>query len=212
MPKREALPPSYRRPALDEALDRLTDPGYPTPPASQDTADNSGTSGTVGNQGNQGNQSALGESVAEHGISNSRGAGAPGNPGTPGTPGTPGVSDTRDALDNGGVPSSRPVSALDTGGTVGTPSTPGTAGTSGTTDTSGAGEKRAASTTGARQHVKLDTALAIELRNAVWFLSEHGRPRVKLGEVLDEAVSEWLSKVKNQANNGQNFPHVGPLR
>ena len=54
--------------------------------------------------------------------------------------------------------------------------------------------------------------LAVELRNAVWFLSEHGRPRVKLGEVMDEAVEQWLTKVKDEHNGGEDFPHRGRLR
>ena len=63
-----------------------------------------------------------------------------------------------------------------------------------------------------RQHVKLAAPLADELRDAVWFLSEHGRPRVQLGELLDEAVAAWLNEVKGAHNGGEAFPHRGRLR
>jgi len=46
----------------------------------------------------------------------------------------------------------------------------------------------------------------------VWFLSEHGRPRVQLGELLDEAIEAWLTDAKKQHNGGQAFPHRGRLR
>ncbi len=42
-----------------------------------------------------------------------------------------------------------------------------------------------------------------------WFLSGHGRPRVQLGELLDEAIEAWLSDAKEQHNGGQTFPHLG---
>ena len=63
-----------------------------------------------------------------------------------------------------------------------------------------------------RDHVKLRRDLADEVRDAVWFLSEHGRPRVQLGELLDEAIEAWLSDAKKQHNGGQTFPHRGRLR
>jgi hypothetical protein len=50
------------------------------------------------------------------------------------------------------------------------------------------------------------------MRDAVWFLSEHGRPRVQLGELLDEAVEAWLAEAKKTHNEGQDFPHRGRLR
>jgi hypothetical protein len=50
------------------------------------------------------------------------------------------------------------------------------------------------------------------MRDAVWFFSEHGRPRVQLGELLDEAVETWLAEAKKAYNDGQNFPHRGRLR
>src|SRR3954464_12790740 len=57
----------------------------------------------------------------------------------------------------------------------------------------------------ARDHVKLRSDLAAEMRGAVWFLSEHGRPRVQLGELLDEAVETWLVEAKKAHNDGQAF-------
>ena len=63
-----------------------------------------------------------------------------------------------------------------------------------------------------RQHVKLRSDLADEVRAAVWFLSERGRPRVQLGELLDEAVEEWLYVAKKLHNGGQDFPARGRLR
>lgn len=63
-----------------------------------------------------------------------------------------------------------------------------------------------------REHVKLRRDLADEMRDAVWFLSEHGRPRVQLGELLDEAIDAWLIVAKEQYNDGHPFPHRGRLR
>ncbi len=63
-----------------------------------------------------------------------------------------------------------------------------------------------------RDHVKLRRDLAGEVRDAVWFLSEHGRPRVQLGELLDEAIEAWLANAKGQHNDGRDFPHRGRLR
>ena len=63
-----------------------------------------------------------------------------------------------------------------------------------------------------RQHVKVRSDLADEVRAAVWFLSERGRPRVQLGELLDEAVEEWLAAAKKLHNEGRDFPDRGRLR
>lgn len=105
------------------------------------------------------------------------------------------ASDTRDTSDT--------RDARDTPGTRGTAGAPDTRGTSGTSDR----EKPAA-----RDHVKLRRDLADQVRAAVWFLSEHGRPRVQLGELLDEAVEAWLAEAKTQHNDGHDFPHRGRLR
>jgi hypothetical protein len=63
-----------------------------------------------------------------------------------------------------------------------------------------------------REHVKIRRPLADEMRNAVWFFAEHGRPRVQLGELLDEAVAAWLQQMKQAHNEGHDFPHRGRLR
>ncbi len=87
--------------------------------------------------------------------------------------------------------------------------------TSGTSGTSGTGVTRSTSIrskANPREHVKLRRDLADEVRDAVWFLSEHGRPRVQLGELLDEAIDAWLIVAKEQYNEGHTFPHRGRLR
>lgn len=50
------------------------------------------------------------------------------------------------------------------------------------------------------------------MRDAVWYLSEHGRPRVQLGEIVDEAIGEWLAKTKAEHTAGEPFPQRGRLR
>jgi len=118
-------------------------------------------------------------------------------------------SDTRGTVGNSGNqrPSGyRENSAADQG-------TPHVSGTSGTRTTpvasSGRGPK---STVEPRDHVKVARSLAAEMRDAVWFLSEHGRPRIQLGELFDEAVRTWLEATKAAHNNGRPFPGRGPLR
>ena len=63
-----------------------------------------------------------------------------------------------------------------------------------------------------RDHVKVARPLVQEMRDAVWFLSEHGRPRVQLGELLDEAISAWLRAAKAEHTGGDAFPVRGRLR
>jgi hypothetical protein len=90
--------------------------------------------------------------------------------------------------------------------TAGTPDNGGTSNTSGTEGAPGTrGNPIASIPTEPREHVKVRRALADEMRDAVWFLSEHGRPRVRLGELLDEAVSAWLDEVKREHNGGRAF-------
>ena len=119
-----------------------------------------------------------------------------------------------DALINPGTPgSSGTWSTRDTSVTAGTPDGGGTSNTSGTESASGTrGTSSASMPTEPREHVKVRRALADEMRDAVWFLSEHGRPRVRLGELLDEAVSAWLDEVKREHNGGEGFPRRGRLR
>lgn len=126
---------------------------------------------------------------------------------------TPPLDGALDALTDLGAPQ-------ETSDTRGTPESRGVAGTSGargvsgTRDTSGSQQGTAAD--GAhrkvRTHVKVHGPLVDEMRDAVWFLSEHGRPRVQLGELIDEAVTEWLSQIKAELNGGEDFPRRGRLR
>ena len=138
----------------------------------------------------------------------------------PGTRGIPETSGTSDILDISGTSESWSVSA--TGDTRETADTAGTsvplsnAGVSGPAgppvveDVSGTrGTKKVAEL---RDHVKVARSLADEMRDAVWFFSEHGRPRVQLGELLDEAVAAWLDNAKSVHNGGQSFPRRGRLR
>lgn len=106
------------------------------------------------------------------------------------TSGTSGTSDDRDTEGSRGAADTHDL--LDTRGTRGT------------RDTRPAQEPR--------DHVKLRRSLADQMRDAVWFLSEHGRPRVQLGELLDEAVASWLAEAKANHNGGEDFPHRGRLR
>lgn len=119
-------------------------------------------------------------------------------PGTSVTRGTGGVSGARTASGTRGT--------SDTRGTSGTANTGGNAVAPGTSDTST--ERKPLP----RQHVKVRSDLADEVRAAVWFLSERGRPRVQLGELLDEALEEWLAAAKKLHNEGRDFPDRGRLR
>lgn len=102
--------------------------------------------------------------------------------------------------------------ALDTLTDPGTQGTPSVQGNRGFQDTSGTPGTEQWTKPALRDHVKLRRDLADEVRDAVWFLSEHGRPRVQLGELLDEAIEAWLTDAKKQHNGGQAFPHRGRLR
>lgn len=110
------------------------------------------------------------------------------DPGTSGTADSGGTQDTLVASDNDVTQS-----------TLGNLGTKGTLGNSGTKATP-------------RDHVKVSRRLVDEMRDAVWFLSEHGRPRVQLGELLDEAITAWLTEAKAERNGGGPFPVRGRLR
>ena len=166
--------------------------GLPSPtsitPLSQvlDTLTDPGTPGTSDVSGDRGN-SAEREDAA---TSVTRGtAGTSDNAGTSATSDDLG---TRDSLG-------------DRGNSVNT----GTSGSRGTSDNLGTSPERKLAP---RDHVKLRRDLAAEMRDAVWFLTEHGRPRVQLGELLDEAVEGWLADAKKTHNGGDHFPHRGRLR
>jgi hypothetical protein len=96
-----------------------------------------------------------------------------------------------------------------TSDTAGASDTAGTQGSTVTSETRGTSGSRNAEL---RDHVKVARSKANQMRDAVWFLSEHGRPRVQLGELLDEAVDQWLERAKDQHNSGADFPRRGRLR
>jgi hypothetical protein len=57
-----------------------------------------------------------------------------------------------------------------------------------------------------RQHLKVRATLAEELRDAVSYMIDHGQPRTKLNEVIDQAVERWLAQAKKELMNGNDFP------
>ena len=133
---------------------------------------------------------------------------------TSGTPDNSSTSDdsvhsgTRGTVGNSG--NERPSGYSGNSAAQDTPDVSGTSDTRMTTVTSaGRGPKPTAEP---RDHVKVARSLAAEMRDAVWFLSEHGRPRVQLGELLDEAVRTWLEATKAAHNDGRPFPGRGRLR
>src|SRR3954453_19858759 len=125
------------------------------------------------------------------------------DPGTPDIADTPGTSG---ASGSGGSSQENPAASPDPRDTAGAPDN------SDDPDTPGAPGISSKPKPAAREHVKLRRDLATEMRDAVWFLTEHGRPRVQLGELLDEAVETWLAEAKKTHNEGQDFPHRGRLR
>lgn len=156
-----------------------------------------GTSGKGGNSDDAGHRGTRGTSDVS---SNSRNPVPPDTREAPVTsdasvvPGTTGDTSTPDAAGNFGI-----------SGTTGKPGALSNLGNEGNPGIS-------TRPVDLREHVKIRRALADEMRDAVWFLSEHGRPRVRLGELLDEAVSDWLDQVKRSHNGGGDFPRKGRLR
>ena len=161
--------------------------------------------------------------------------GLPGTADNPGVAGTAGIASTSDNLDGSVAPGA--AGNAGTAGTAGTSENPGAGGNAdvshspGGRPRRGAAKQRAAvaevdvsgnrgtsdtssvkSAATPRDHVKVARPLVAEMRDAVWFLSEHGRPRVQLGELLDEAIGAWLRAAKADHNGGQAFPVKGRLR
>ncbi len=126
----------------------------------------------------------------------------PGSADTSGPRDTSGSRDTPDSRDNSG--SQDTSRSRDTPGTAANRKNSGNRGTA----------RAHAQTVSAepRDHVKVARSLADEMRDAVWFLSEHGRPRVQLGELFDEAVRAWLDEAKAKHNGAEPFPVRGRLR
>lgn len=174
--------PPARR-ASEAALDALIDPG---------TSDVSGIGGTPDTVGapSTGDTPSINGTPGPTATAITAGSSVnPRNSDVEGTLGTRGYSVTPGARDHSYTEENRSAEGI-----------PGTPGTSGTV------------TTELREHVKVRRALVDQMRDAVWFFSEHGRPRVRLGELLDEAVSAWLDDAKRQHNGGEDFPRKGPLR
>ena len=142
------------------------------------------------------------------------------NPGISGTSNYSGTSGTVETIETQDV--SETSGAVVTSGTKRNSGTSATQGGSDTRDTSSNSETFDASGTSGnsgtkpaatpRDHVKVSRPLVGEMRDAVWFLSEHGRPRIQLGELLDEAISAWLAAAKIDCNGGAPFPVRGRLR
>lgn len=63
-----------------------------------------------------------------------------------------------------------------------------------------------------RDPTKVDAELLQQMRNLTAFIRGRGRPMAELGELLDEALSEYLDRRRNELNEGQAFPYVGRLR
>lgn len=59
---------------------------------------------------------------------------------------------------------------------------------------------------------KYDRELLQQLRDAVLFLRQRGRPTMGLIDVLDEAITQWLERQKQAVNDGNDFPPGGNLR
>lgn len=127
----------------------------------------------------------------------------------PGTRGTPDSAETWGVKDNsvsrGPLGTSEPDGALDTSMSLDTSSSLDTSDVSVALPVA----KKIAEP---RDHLKVSRPIADEMRDAVWFFSEHGRPRVQLGELLDEALRTWLERMKAEHNGGEAFPRRGKLR
>lgn len=63
-----------------------------------------------------------------------------------------------------------------------------------------------------RDPTKVNAELLQQMRNLTAFIRGRGRPMAELGELLDEALSEYLDRRRNELNEGQAFPYVGRLR
>ncbi len=203
--------------------------GTPAVSATEDvsgTSVNAGAGKVLGVPDTQGTYGVLGDPVATggSGVSDtsdtsenedgSESAGTGGVSGTPATTGNTGVTGTAGTSENSVVPGIADVSSKAgprprraAAKQPAAEAEVGVSGNRGTSDTPGV-----KSATTPRDHVKVARPLVDEMRDAVWFLSEHGRPRVQLGELLDEAIGAWLKAVKADHNRGQSFPVKGRLR
>src|SRR5512142_631768 len=63
-----------------------------------------------------------------------------------------------------------------------------------------------------RDPTKVDAELLQQMRDLTAFIRGKGRPMAELGELLDEALSGYLDRRRDELNEGQAFPYVGRLR
>jgi hypothetical protein len=63
-----------------------------------------------------------------------------------------------------------------------------------------------------RDPTKVDADLLQQMRNLTAFVRGRGHPMAELGELLDEALSEYLERRRHELNGGEGFPDVGRLR
>src|SRR5512144_532470 len=63
-----------------------------------------------------------------------------------------------------------------------------------------------------RDPTKVNAELLQQMRHLTAFIRGRGRPMAELGELLDEALSEYLDRRRDELNEGQAFPNVGRLR
>lgn len=63
-----------------------------------------------------------------------------------------------------------------------------------------------------RDPTKVDAELLQQMRDFTAFIRGKGRPMAELGELLDEALSEYLDRKRRELNEGERFPHIGRLR
>jgi hypothetical protein len=56
---------------------------------------------------------------------------------------------------------------------------------------------------------KVDAELLQQMRNLTAFIRGRGHPMVEFGELLDEALSDYLGLQRRELNEGESFPNVG---
>lgn len=63
-----------------------------------------------------------------------------------------------------------------------------------------------------RVPTRVDATKLQQMRNLTAFYRSKGRPLVELGELLDEALEEYLGRKRQELNDGKDFPEIGKLR
>lgn len=63
-----------------------------------------------------------------------------------------------------------------------------------------------------RVPTRVDATKLQQMRNLTAFYRSKGRPLVELGELLDEALEEYLRRKRQELNDGKDFPEIGKLR